>query len=42
MTIYCRTDAEFYAAIEQCVKRGLTFEAHADSLQIKLLGGFSP
>ena len=40
MTIYCRTAAEFYDAVEECVKRGLTFEASVQLLTVKLTGGF--
>lgn len=40
MTIYCRTTDEFYDAIEQCVKRGLTFDARVQVLAVRLLGGF--
>jgi hypothetical protein len=40
MRIYCNNTHEFYTAIEECVKRGLTFEANVQSLTIQLMGGF--
>lgn len=40
MTIYCRTETEFYDAILGLVTRGLTFKADASDLTIELLGGF--
>lgn len=40
MTITCATDEQFYDAILGLVQRGLTFEANADRLTIKLTGGY--
>jgi hypothetical protein len=40
MTIYYRDEKEFYDGILELVKRGLTFEAHANKLMITLRGGY--
>jgi len=40
MIIYCATMVEFLDTIQGLVERGLMFEAYADSLHIKLTGGF--
>lgn len=40
MTITCATDKQFYDSILELVQRGLTFEANADRLTIKLTGGY--
>ena len=40
MIIYCNTPEEFYGAIEELVRRGLTFTSHVANLTIKLTGGY--
>jgi len=37
--IYANAD-DFYAGIEECVKRGLTFEADGSTYSIVLTGGY--
>ena len=40
MTIYCNCIERFLDTIEGLVRRGLTFRADADKMEIHLLGGF--
>ena len=40
MKIQYSSADEFYEGIEEMVKRGLTFEAHARDLVITLTGGY--
>jgi hypothetical protein len=40
MKIICQTSEQFYESVYQCVLKGLTFDANADTLVITLLGGY--
>lgn len=39
MIIYCHDFEAFMNAIDECVMKGLGFEAYTDTLQIRLAGG---
>lgn len=40
MKITCATPEQFFEAVEQLVRRGLTFRANAENYSIELLGGY--